>query len=426
MADNWQAMAVRNGDMKSYDGTKPLCPRCNFNTLRSVYTCLNCKSLAPWTRTVGAGLQLQNNNNNNRNNNNNKNCNKNNQDAQGVKYQCHRLLECGLQATHSRRLPSGKNKIRELVTACRMGTYDVIIGMDLIDEIPSIIECDKKEIHRIPFGERNLNISWETEETGDKSKKKQLQDVPIVKNFPEVFPEDLPGLPPTRQVEFHIDLVPGAAPVARAPYRLAPIRNIFLNLKELNMRQRRWLELLSDYDCDIPRKPENIKNEDVGGMLIENAKFPEALRMEKLEPRTMEIPMPQWQELVTLLWRFADGDHARVPQIEVFYPSRLHPLTASMVVNCRSPLCWAEVGEVLNSPSMEFEVGDKVMLKVSPWKGVVRFGKRGKLNPRFVGPFKVIEGWRVAFKLKLPEELSRVDNTFSRVQLKRSVVPTNP
>ncbi|GJV48433.1 hypothetical protein Tco_1438645 [Tanacetum coccineum] len=60
---------------------------------------------------------------------------------------------------------------------------------------------------------------------GDKSKKKQLQDAPIIKNFPEVFPEDLPGLPHTRQVEFHIDLVPGAAPVARAPYRLAPSRN---------------------------------------------------------------------------------------------------------------------------------------------------------------------------------------------------------
>ncbi|GKG41533.1 hypothetical protein Tco_0473284, partial [Tanacetum coccineum] len=52
--------------------------------------------------------------------------------------------------------------------------------------------------------------------------KKQLQDVQIVKNFPKVFPEDLPGLPPTRQVEFHIDLVPGAAPVARAPYVTPP------------------------------------------------------------------------------------------------------------------------------------------------------------------------------------------------------------
>ncbi|GJT51621.1 putative reverse transcriptase domain-containing protein [Tanacetum coccineum] len=58
-----------------------------------------------------------------------------------------------------------------------------------------------------------------TKETEDKAKKKQLEDVPIVRDFPEVFPEDLPGLPPTRQVEFQIDLIPGAALVARAPYR---------------------------------------------------------------------------------------------------------------------------------------------------------------------------------------------------------------
>ncbi|GKB86209.1 putative reverse transcriptase domain-containing protein [Tanacetum coccineum] len=57
---------------------------------------------------------------------------------------------------------------------------------------------------------------------GDKSEGKQIKDVPIVRDFPEVFPEDLPGLPPARPVEFQIDLIPGAAPVARAPYRLAP------------------------------------------------------------------------------------------------------------------------------------------------------------------------------------------------------------
>ncbi|GJR62265.1 hypothetical protein Tco_1504427 [Tanacetum coccineum] len=62
---------------------------------------------------------------------------------------------------------------------------------------------------------------------------------------------------------------------------------------------------------------------------------------------------------------------------------------------------------------MEFQVGDRVMLKVSPWKGVVRFGKRGKLNPRYVGPFKVLEKVRsIAYKLELPQELSRVHNTF--------------
>ncbi|GKG38875.1 hypothetical protein Tco_0460587, partial [Tanacetum coccineum] len=62
-----------------------------------------------------------------------------------------------------------------------------------------------------------------TKETEDKSEDKRLEDIPIVQNFPEVFPEDLSGLPPTRQVEFQIDLMPGgAATVARAPYRLAP------------------------------------------------------------------------------------------------------------------------------------------------------------------------------------------------------------
>ncbi|GJW05478.1 putative reverse transcriptase domain-containing protein [Tanacetum coccineum] len=150
-----------------------------------------------------------------------------------------------------------------------MGTYDVIIGMDWLTKYQAVIDCAKK-IVRIPFGSeilifhgdgsRNkrgtrLNIISCTKaqkyllqgchvflahitvkETGDKSKKKQLEEVPIVKNFPEVFPEDLPGLPPTRQVEFHIDLVPGAAPVARAPYRLAPseMKELADQLQELS------------------------------------------------------------------------------------------------------------------------------------------------------------------------------------------------
>ncbi|GJX07269.1 hypothetical protein Tco_0195201 [Tanacetum coccineum] len=69
----------------------------------------------------------------------------------------------------------------------------------------------------------------------DKSKEKRLEDVPVVQEFPEVFPEDLPGIPPTRQVEFRIDLVPGATPVARAPYRLAPseMKELAEQLQEL-------------------------------------------------------------------------------------------------------------------------------------------------------------------------------------------------
>ncbi|GKE38326.1 hypothetical protein Tco_1461731 [Tanacetum coccineum] len=69
---------------------------------------------------------------------------------------------------------------------------------------------------------------------------------------------------------------------------------------------------------------------------------------------------------------------------------------------------------------MEFEVGDRVMLKVSSWKGVVRFGKRGKLNPRYVGPFRVLaKVGKVAYKLELPQELSRVHHTFHVSNLKK-------
>ncbi|GJW20284.1 hypothetical protein Tco_0030906 [Tanacetum coccineum] len=74
----------------------------------------------------------------------------------------------------------------------------------------------------------------------------------------------------------------------------------------------------------------------------------------------------------------------------------------------------------LKRKPMEFQVGDKVMLKVSPWKWIVRFGKRGKLNPRYLGPFKVLEKvGSVAYKLELPQELSRVHNMFHVSNLKK-------
>ncbi|GKE95895.1 putative reverse transcriptase domain-containing protein, partial [Tanacetum coccineum] len=142
---------------------------------------------------------------------------------------------------------------------------------------------------------------------------------------------------------------------------------------------------------------------------------------------------------------FGKGWVNHLPLVEFSYNNSYHTST---------PVCWTEVGEAqilgpkliqettekiiqikqrmqaahdrqksyadLKRKPMEFQVGDKVMLKVSPWKGVVRFGKRGKLNPRYVGPFKVLEKVReVAYKLELPEELSRVHNTFHVSNLKK-------
>nr|GEU54223.1 putative reverse transcriptase domain-containing protein [Tanacetum cinerariifolium] len=117
------------------------------------------------------------------------------------------------------------------------GSFDVIIGMDLLREYHAVIICDEK-IVRVPFRNDALIFQGKRndQEAKDKSEGKRLEDVPIVRDFHEVFPEDLPGISPARHVEFQIDLVPGDTPVARAPYRLAPseMKELAEQLQELS------------------------------------------------------------------------------------------------------------------------------------------------------------------------------------------------
>ncbi|GJU40629.1 putative reverse transcriptase domain-containing protein [Tanacetum coccineum] len=119
------------------------------------------------------------------------------------------------------------------VMPIELGTFDVIIGMDWLVERDAVIVCGKKEVH-VPYKNKTLVVKGDSEK---EPSKKQLQDVPVIRNFPEVFPDDLPGLPPSRQVKFRIELVSGATPVARAPYRLAPSE-----LKELSDQLKELLE----------------------------------------------------------------------------------------------------------------------------------------------------------------------------------------
>ncbi|GKC24687.1 hypothetical protein Tco_1026837 [Tanacetum coccineum] len=96
--------------------------------------------------------------------------------------------------------------------------FDVVIDMDWLSKYHARIICDEKVIH-IPINGKTLIIRVMEK----KSDEKRLEAIPVVQEFLKVFLKDLPGLPPVRQVEFQINLIPGATPVARAPYRLAPL-----------------------------------------------------------------------------------------------------------------------------------------------------------------------------------------------------------
>ncbi|GJU85264.1 putative reverse transcriptase domain-containing protein [Tanacetum coccineum] len=653
----------------------------------------------------------------------------------------------------------------------KLGSFDVVIGMDWLSKYHARIICDEKVVH-IPIDGETLIIRAQVME---KSDERRLEDIPIVREFLEVFPEDLPGLPPVRQVEFQIDLMPGAVPVAREPYRLTPsemhelsdqlqeladrgfIRpstspwgspvlfvkkkdgsfrmcsstyskidlrsgyhqlrvrdedipkttfrtrqgihvdpakieagknwvppttpteiHQFLGLvgyyrrfiegfskiakslteltqknkkyiwgenqesafqllkqklceapilalpegnhnfvvycdashqglgavlmqrekvisyasrqlkpheenytthdlelgavvfalkiwrhylygtkctvftdhkslqhilhqKELNMRQRRWLKLLADYDCEIhyhPRKEnvvanalsrkerikplrvralvmtlhpnlssqileaqtkaikeENIEAENLRGM---NKAFEEivsrhGVSISIISDHDSHFTSRFWQSMQNALGTqldmsmayhpetdrqskrtiqtlkdmlracvidFGKGWERHLPLVEFSYNNSYYasikaaPFEVLYGRKCRSPVCWAEVGDVqLTGPeiihettkkivqiqqrlqaardrqrnyanvrrkSLEFQVGDCVMLKVSPRKGVIRLGKREKLNPRYIRPFKILKRvGPVAYTLELPEELSSIHSTFYVYNLKK-------
>nr|GEX28695.1 putative reverse transcriptase domain-containing protein [Tanacetum cinerariifolium] len=111
-----------------------------------------------------------------------------------------------------------------------LGTFNVIMGMDWLVEQDAFIVCGKRVVH-VPYKNKTLVVE------GDRDpQKKQIEDVHVIRDFLEVFPDDLSGLPPPRQVEFRIDLVPGAAPVACTPYRLVPseMKELSKQLQELS------------------------------------------------------------------------------------------------------------------------------------------------------------------------------------------------
>nr|GEY65794.1 hypothetical protein [Tanacetum cinerariifolium] len=243
-----------------------------------------------------------------------------------------------------------------------------------------------------------------------------------------------------------------------------------LDQNELNMRQRRWLEPLSGYDCEIhyqsgkvnvvadalSRKERNKRLQVWALVLTIGLNLP----TDGQSKRTIQTLEDMLHACVI---DFGKGWDRNLPLVEFTYNNSYHtsikatPFEALYGRKCRSPICWAKVGdaqltglEIVHATTnkiiqikkhiqasrdkqksytnrrhkpLEFKVGDKVMLKVLPWKWVICFGKRGKLNPLYIGPFKILAKVRMlAYRLELPKQLSRVHSTFHVSNFKKCFV----
>nr|GEZ93076.1 reverse transcriptase domain-containing protein [Tanacetum cinerariifolium] len=148
----------------------------------------------------------------------------------------------------------------------KLGSFDVVIGMDWLSKYHAKIICYEKFVH-IPIEDETLIILAQV--MGKKSDEKRLETIPVVRELPDVFPEELPGLPPVRQVEFQIDLIPEATPVAHALNRKRIIKS--RRVKPLHVRS-----LIMTIHSSLPSqileaqtealKEENVHAENLRGM----------------------------------------------------------------------------------------------------------------------------------------------------------------
>ncbi|GJV85247.1 hypothetical protein Tco_1525145 [Tanacetum coccineum] len=266
-----------------------------------------------------------------------------------------------------------------------------------------------------------------------KADEPRISDIPVVRDFTDVFVEDLLGLPPQRQVEFRIDLVHGATLVAKSPYRLAPskIQELSKQLKELEDKGRFVIVFIDDILAYSKSKEEHK---------VHLKLMLESLRKEKLYAKFSKFLADAAESVRDAIgfeyclasssgWTKSHVLWAKIGGSSLIGPELVQETTNKVVLVIEKPKAAKDHQKSYadeRRKSLEFEVSDQVLLKVSPLKGIVCFRKKGKLTPRYVGPFEILERIGLeAYRLRLPEDLNNMHDTFHVSNLKKCLADAN-
>ncbi|GJQ92133.1 hypothetical protein Tco_0003272 [Tanacetum coccineum] len=296
-----------------------------------------------------------------------------------------------------------------LLISLSRGSFDVIVGMDWLSKRKFGIVCHEKVV-RIPLeGDEILRVHGERTQG-------------VVKTLMN-----------TKEGESKLsDLVPGATPVAKSPYCLASLEMQELSEQLQELQDEGSEELGSTYDTIrdmIILRIGRVKLRRVRAMsmTIQSSVKDKILATSSETSKVENTPAEMLRDLDQQMEKRADDGKANVvtdalSRKERVKPRRVRAMAMTIQYGVRGMILAAQSEAFKQENGMmrtivmdeahasrrkplEFEVGDRVMLKVSPWKGVIRFGKKGKLAPRYVGPFEILERiGPVAYRLRLPED----------------------